>query len=435
MKSTAKRPIAILSAPGSRGDVNPMVAIGAELKRRGIEVVISLAEQYAPSAAAAGIVAEPVVSSEAFNAMLNDPQVWKPLSGVRALLRDAAAKFVDPHLEVIAKHHRPGRTVLVAHPLDFASRIYHDHDSSTPLATVLLSPAIVRNFGNPARLTSWWFEPRWPPLLVKSAFALADRFIVDPCLCPAINAARRRYGLEPVRRVFDRWWLSPDLIVSMYPTWFGEPIPRGTASIVGVGFALPDQMRSKPAERDAIFFTSGTAHRHGKDFFLNAIDVCQQLGRRGILATSHREQLPEVLPDHITSIGYEPLEPVLRRCVAMVHHGGIGTTAMGLRTACPQLICPLAFDQFHHADRVAELGVGLGFGGNPWRRSNHVVKQMAGMLYQVIESQSMTQKCAQYAARNEDFEGAINAANEINVLLSLGKNYADEMAKLLANVL
>ena len=45
-------------------------------------------------------------------------------------------------------------------------------------------------------------------------------------------------------------------------------------------------------------------------------------------------------------------------CAAVVHHGGIGTVAKALTTGTPQLILPIAFDQFDNAARVMGLGVG-----------------------------------------------------------------------------
>ena len=58
--------LAILSAAGSRGDVNPMIGIGRELKRLGFDVVISLAEPYVAAAEAAGLRAEGVIGSARF---------------------------------------------------------------------------------------------------------------------------------------------------------------------------------------------------------------------------------------------------------------------------------------------------------------------------------------------------------------------------------
>ena len=49
---------------------------------------------------------------------------------------------------------------------------------------------------------------------------------------------------------------------------------------------------------------------------------------------------------------YVPLRALLPRCAALVHHGGIGTTAEALRAGVPQVIVPLAYDQFDNAARV-----------------------------------------------------------------------------------
>ncbi len=446
MTSRDERPIAILSAPGSRGDVNPIVAIGSALKGFGFDVVISLAEAYAQAAEDAGLMVEPVVSREEFDSILADPLVWKPLSGIERILRDAAGKFVDAHLDVINRHHRPGRTVLVAHPLDFASRIYRDHEAKTPMVSVLLSPAVVRDFADPPRLTASWFEPRRPAWLMRAAYRLADRFIADPHLCPPINQARKRLGLSPVKRILDRWWLSPELILGLYPTWFGEPIPRGTAEIVMCGFPSSRQPAGSVDKRDnatkqaskklassttmtspsaandhangAIFFTPGTAHRHAESFFRNAIEACARIGQKGILATSHAEQIPQNLPSHMQAVGYVPLDPFLRTCSAMVHHGGIGTTAMGLATGCPQLVCPMAFDQFHNADRVDALGAGALFHGDAWKYSPRSVNAMADALRTLVKSPQVRSRCDDYSGRCEDDCGAYVAAIEIVALMA-----------------
>ena len=55
---------------------------------------------------------------------------------------------------------------------------------------------------------------------------------------------------------------------------------------------------------------------------------------------------------------YVPLRRLLPHAAALVHHGGIGTTAEALRAGTPQLVVPLAHDQFDNAARVAALGVG-----------------------------------------------------------------------------
>lgn len=430
MTSTADRPIAIISAPGSRGDVNPMVSIGRELRRRGFDVVISLAENYAEVAQESGLIAEPLISKADFDHMVGDPNVWRPLAGARAVLRDAAGKFLEPHLSVIRNRHRPGKTILVAHPLDFASRIFRDLDRTTPLVSVQLSPAIVRNANDPPRLSPWWFEPRRPPWLVKAVYAMADYCVADRFLAPSVNATRKRLGLTPIRRILDRWWLSPDLVLGLYPHWFGDQRPDCLGAWKACGFpveasnnlATDDDQTKRlfAAPSKPVLFTPGTAHQHAKDFFLNAIDACSKVGKRCVLATSHREQLPKTLPAHAVSVGYVNLQSVLQSCSAIVHHGGIGTTAVAFSTGCPQIVCPMAFDQFHNADRVQELGVGRVLEHNVWKHGRAGAIALADSLSAVLEGRGTQLRCDEFAALESDFQGGEIAADAIVDRLSLG---------------
>jgi rhamnosyltransferase subunit B len=250
-EGAAARPLAILSAPGSRGDVNPMVAIGRALQSRGFDVVISLAQPYVPVAEAAGLTAVALISSERFDQLLGVPSVWRPVSGLRAVLQGAASEFLRPHFELITRLVRPGRTVLVSHPLDFASRIHRDLDPSTPLVDVFLAPAMVRSLQAPPRVSPWWIEPRKSAALLRIMYALADHLVLDRYLGTSINRLRREHGLAPVRRIMDRWWLSPDLVLGMYPDWFADiaPLTSGRTEYRICFVADPDGYRIELIEK------------------------------------------------------------------------------------------------------------------------------------------------------------------------------------------
>ena len=127
-----------------------MIAIGAQLLTLGYDVAISLAEPYAPLATAAGLTPYSLVDRQQFDEMLSDPAMWKQVRGMHKVIRGIAAGFLDSHFEVIRSLHRPGRTVLVSHPLDFAARIFRDVEPSTPLVDVHLAPIMLRNPKQPA---------------------------------------------------------------------------------------------------------------------------------------------------------------------------------------------------------------------------------------------------------------------------------------------
>lgn len=338
-----------------------MIAIGRELKQRGFDVAISLAEPYAPLAESAGLQAYPLLDQQQFDAMLSDPSTWKLLRGMRKVIRGIAANFTTPHFELIRRLHRPGRTVLVSHPLDFGSRIFRDLDPDTPLADVHLAPVMLRVPQQPARLTPWRFEPTRHPRTFRLAYWLGDVMILDPLLAGPINRIRKSCSLPTVRRVMHDWWLSPDLVLACYPSWFAPSTVGAITQLKHVGFPLDDGSDDAfdlPPDRP-IVFTAGTANWHTRTFFRRAAKVCQQLNRPGLLLGSHPECFPDQLPGNVRPHGYAPLGKLLPHCSAIVHHGGIGTTSQALRSGIPQVIRPMAFDQHDNAARVETLGCGI----------------------------------------------------------------------------
>ena len=89
------------------------------------------------------------------------------------------------------------------------------------------------------------------------------------------------------------------------------------------------------------------------------IQALQRCGQRGILATGWKGMTKvEHLPEDIFILESAPHTWLFPRMAAVVHHGGAGTTAAGLRAGIPAVIVPFGNDQFAWGRRVYELGVG-----------------------------------------------------------------------------
>lgn len=392
-----------------------MVAIGKELRARGFDVVISLAQPYADVATDAGLIAEPVIARDEFDDLLRRPEMWRPVRGLRNILREVAAKFVPLHWDVIRRHHRPGQTVLVAHPLDFASRTHRDWDPTTPLASVHLAPSMLLDPHHPPRMSPWWFELRRPAWAVAAAFWIAEYALLHPCYRNQLNSHRRKLGLQPVGRPLQSWWLSPDRVVLMYPDWYRAASFGGEAAVlddrfVHAGFPLADHSDA-PIELNVnqpIVFTCGTANQHSETFFRQAADVCERMDRDGVLLTSHRETVPRVLPARVQALGYVPLGKLLRQAAAIVHHGGIGTTSQAFAAGVAQLVRPLAYDQFDNADRVERLGAGR------WLKRD---QDMQAQLQHLLTDAATQQRCVQLQQQLASTCAPIQAADAIQSLL------------------
>ena len=89
-----------------------------------------------------------------------------------------------------------------------------------------------------------------------------------------------------------------------------------------------------------------------------ALSALERSGKRGVLATGGG-RVPSGVPDDVCVIESAPHEWLFPRMAAVVHHGGVGTTAEGLRAGTPCVICPTTMnDQLFWGRRVFELGVG-----------------------------------------------------------------------------
>ncbi|MCK4897862.1 MAG: hypothetical protein KAS38_03760, partial [Anaerolineales bacterium] len=88
------------------------------------------------------------------------------------------------------------------------------------------------------------------------------------------------------------------------------------------------------------------------------LEALKRTGQRGILQVGRAGIGNGELPENVFQIDYVPYAWLFPRMAAIVHHGGSGTTAFGLRAGVPSIIIPFLFDQYFWGKRIHELGVG-----------------------------------------------------------------------------
>jgi UDP:flavonoid glycosyltransferase YjiC (YdhE family) len=176
-----------------------------------------------------------------------------------------------------------------------------------------------------------------------------------------------------------------------------KQIPAGTLDFINAG-------------TEPIVITFGTGMRHAKTMFEKAAKACTLLNRRAILATTTPSDLPSQLPETIHHCPFAPFGQLFDRCAAVIHHGGIGTTAQAIAAGIPQLIMPLAWDQYDNADRVTRLKVGHSI------RSSASCQDLASALKRLLNTTSR-QVLAQYADRSDGQSSFKIAADKIETAL------------------
>jgi rhamnosyltransferase subunit B len=393
----------ILTPVGSAGDVNPFVVIGRELRRRGHRVSLVASDVFADVVSNAGLSFVSSASREEYERATSNPDLWSPRRGLGVVL-DLVLAQIRRGYDLIESIYEPNESILVGHPLSFFTRVFEETHRARAV-TVHLAPSIFRSdFRQPVLPTgtdiSWW--PRWAKRLLWWG---VDRLAVDPLILPKLNAWRADLGVAPVSRVFDSWVHSPQRLIGLFPDWFGEPQPDWPSQLRLTGFVLSDE-GCAPMREDAnverlfaggeppIVFTPGSANRHAEKFFQTAIDATAHLGRRALLVTGYREQLPPSLPDHVHHARYASFSTLFPRAAVVVHHGGIGTSAQGLAAGVPQLVMPMGFDQPDNAARLVRLGV-----GSTIRPSGFSAARAAESLNYLLSSEEVRGKCQYWRDR------------------------------------
>jgi UDP:flavonoid glycosyltransferase YjiC (YdhE family) len=284
----------------------------------------------------------------------------------------------------------PG-SVLVANPGVLAARLVQEK-RICPMATLLLQPGLLPSISAPPEMPAGLTLPREMPRPIGRLYWAAIDAVGYLLVGGPLNRLRSVLGLRPVRRLF-RWWLSPELVVGLFPSWYAAPQPDWPARLRLAGFGrydggcggdLADDVRSFcQAGPPPVAFTLGTGMTHGAAFFRAAAVACGLLGSRGLLLTKYPDQIPARLPVGVRHCAFAPFQCLLPLCAGVVHHGGIGTTAAALTAGTPQVVLPLAWDQPDNARRLQGLGVGIRLG--PRQRT-------AGHLAPIAGGRNRTQK-------------------------------------------
>ena len=146
------------------------------------------------------------------------------------------------------------------------------------------------------------------------------------------------------------------------------PPPDWGEDVHVTGYWFPEEEHWQPSDNLRTFIETGSppvfigfgsmSVGDPKETTAVILEALKQSRLRAILHAGWAGIGNDDLPDSIFKIDYAPYGWLFPQMAAVVHHGGSGTVAFGLRAGVPSLIVPFLFDQFYWGQRVLALGVG-----------------------------------------------------------------------------
>ncbi len=408
----------LLVTLGTDGDIDPFLALGHELKARNHNVVLVSNDYFQTKAEQSGFDFVSIGSEQEYLDVLANPDVWHRFKGFPLLVDKLILSGMHEIYQQI-KYLQTPDTVVLAPCFMYGARIARDK-LNIPLVTVVLQPTSLWSDDELPMLASYPWAKLLPVFVKRNLAKGLERFYLEPLVKPETNRIRTKLDLPAVDQVSTHWQYSPDLILALFPKWFGPTLQSPPQHLVYTGFVSHENPSAEmpPSCRKflmdgtpPIAFTAGSGHQHAKKYFEVAVKACQKLNARGILLTKFRSNLPAQLPEFVMHCEYAPFVSLFPNCRAVVHHGGIGTTAKVLSTARPHLIVPMAYDQPDNARRLVSLGVGMQLKPRLFTPSS-----VAAQLQKLLLSDTVAVQCQERSRRIDTSSALAKACTAIESL-------------------
>ena len=352
----------VLTTIGSLGDLHPFIAIGLGLRDRGHDIVFATVKDYRTKIESLGFEFQPIRPD---HIAMNDPEMLELMmdlnKGTERVVRYLLANLREMYTDL--KNAAQTADFLVAHEIVYAAplvaetlRIKWASCALTPGSFFsAYDPYVLAPFPALAKLRVLGPKVnRW----VKEFAKFVTRDWGEP-----VHQQRQELKLPPVGNPIIDDKFSPYLVLALFSSVMGSPQPDWASNTVVTGFPFYDgrggiapELKQFLEGEPPIIFTLGSAAVFAPgDFYETSVKAAIALNRRAVLLVG-QNPLPDHLPESMMAFDYAPYSEIFPYACAVVHQGGIGTTAQGLRAGHPTLIVPYSHDQPDNAARVERLG-------------------------------------------------------------------------------
>jgi rhamnosyltransferase subunit B len=415
----------VLTTFGSLGDLHPYVAIALGLRARGHEAVLATGECYRRKIEALGLGFRAVRPDCDW---VNDAAVMRRFMHPRWGLIRVLRELVLPALKesyADARAAAEGADLLVANQAAFAFRLAAEK-VGIPWASAMHTPVLfysahdpplIPGFPNLSRNLRFLGPAFWKPL------GVVTRWLTRALAGPLVRF-RAEVGLPPgpeLNPLVDGH--APRLHLALFSPRLADKQPDWPPQTVVTGFPWYDQdgdaglppalTRFLDDGPPPLVFTLGTAvAADAGRFYEHSAAAAKQLGRRAVLILKDPRNRPASLPEDVVAFDYAPFSELFPRAAAVVHHGGIGTTGLAMRSGRPMLVMPAAWDQPDNAERVARLGI-----ARTVPRHRYTPARVAAELRHLLDNPAYARRAAAVGEQVRQEDGVRAACDALEALL------------------
>jgi rhamnosyltransferase subunit B len=417
----------VLSNIGTYGDINPLIALALELKRRGHVPVMALPEVYQTRIAPLGLEFHAIrpnidPSNNVLVEMVYDIKHGTE-HGLRNFLFPSLRQTYDDLMDAVTK---PARAdMLLVGELNYAGPIVAEV-TGIPWASYVLAPLSFFSAFDPPVL------PPYPKLaradkrvpgfgrVIKRVARFVSRNWAEP-----IYALRQELGLpRGANPLFDAKH-SPYLVLALFSRVLGVEQKDWPANTVITGFAyydadsgnaqLPPNLAKFVAsgEPPLVFTLGSAAVLAAGDFYDVSAQAALDLGARAVLlvGSDPRNKPNRTLPESICVAEYAPYSKLFSSASLVVHQGGVGTTAQCLKAGRPMLIMPYSHDQPDNARRMKRLCV-----AKVIQKSKYTPNRVARKVRAILDDTEFAHCAARVAEELRGEDGAKTACDALDNL-------------------
>ena len=400
---------------GSNGDIRPMLALADGLQKAGHQVTLVVSSidnhSYHRICEKMRIVYRQMPEHIDFNMQDFAQRSFRmhPLQWLRALLDEAffpceqavyqAAQQLVADNDYVIGHHflyplklaalqqqKPFFSVTLCHagipnpnipPFSFPDLGCHINKLSWKLLDVLFNWALKKP------LSRLWLEAgEIPPANMLTELLTSQQLnlvAVDPLFCPSSK------HWQPHHQICGFLNLTEDAQHWTIPAKLAEFLDNGAPPV---------------------YMTFGSLQQAVPDWsmelFLEAVTLA---GCRAIIQTSSKRYPADSIIDQVYFIGRHPHQPLFKHCVAIIHHGGAGTTHAATRSGCPSVVVPFMDEQLFWAIQLQSLGLA----GKPLPAKKVSAVTLATGIRTILDSKTMQDNAKQASQVMQTNDGIARA--------------------------